>query len=167
MKHAHQMALRTLAEYGSNAVPVDLHAICQRIGLEVEYSDNINMRLNSTDEISGALCYTDHYTAIINNAQHPNRKRFTLAHEMGHFVLNHGEKYDHATTLYRKDGGIITQHNADEIEANAFASELLMPEHSIYELIINQGIEDISVLAKRFLVSEQAMYYRLKRTGWL
>jgi Zn-dependent peptidase ImmA (M78 family) len=49
------------------------------------------------------------------------RLRFTLAHELGHHELGHGAAVDTAATLYGGGG------DAREVQANAFAAELLLP----------------------------------------
>lgn len=157
-----------LNQHWDGSLPINVDDIAGKLGLTVEYSNDINQRLNDDGLISGALVYENNaYHCIINKQQHTNRQRFTLAHEIGHFALNHGEKYDNTTTLYRKDGGIANQNQNDEMQANVFASELLMPESQIYQQVIKNGIEDIGELAKIFQVSEQAMWYRLKSTGWI
>ncbi len=75
-----------------------------------------------TENISGAISY-DKKIILVNDNDSDYRKRFTIAHELGHLAL------------HEEDGDMVDyRNNADavrpkkEIEANAFAAELLMPK---------------------------------------
>lgn len=97
---------------------------------------------------------------------HHNRRRFTIAHELGHHVLQHvtPEFPRHRDNDYSFSG-----NNADwmEVEANQFAAEVLMPDTAIDYMIKREGVTDISDLARAFEVSEQAMYYRMLNLGYI
>ncbi len=111
-------------------------------------------------------------TAFVNSDHHPNRRRFSLAHEIGHFVLHHvptkklDDLYlDKSVALYtRKD-----HHSNDmEREANEFAASLLMPRELLEKYIAKNDLDiedefDVSRLALAFGVSEQALQIRLNR----
>jgi Zn-dependent peptidase ImmA (M78 family) len=102
---------------------------------------------------------------------HPNRQRFSAAHELGHHEL-HAQEIGKAVhvdkgfrVLLRDD---VSSQGIDplEIEANAFASELLMPGEFLMSALDAGGldIEDeagIEALARKFRVSGSAMRYRL------
>lgn len=95
---------------------------------------------------------------------HPERRRFTLAHELGHHLLRHSASFhvDFGDVVggAGEPPGYNWQH---ERAANEFAANLLMPadavrrEHSLDS--------DIEVLAARFAVSRQAMGFRLAALG--
>jgi hypothetical protein len=86
------------------------------------------------------------------------RRRFTIAHEIGHFVL-------HPERVRPERSGSVTWGSQDyEREADAFAAELLMPEHLVRQLVLEEGSEP-KRLAARFDVSVQAMTIRLARLG--
>jgi Zn-dependent peptidase ImmA (M78 family) len=92
----------------------------------------------------------------------PNRQRFTIAHELGHLLLHKDEV--HIDRAFRNS--ISSQAiDANEIEANRFAAELLMPFHLLKnEDISNIDVEDESSLrdlARKFKVSLQAMTLRV------
>ena len=86
------------------------------------------------------------------NRNHPNvRKRFSIAHEMGHILL------DHPSDVFDPSG------IADEVfetEANAFAAEFLVPLASLKAEF--SKCRNYKELAKKFIVSEESMYYRFK-----
>lgn len=164
-----------LKELGLYSVPVDLEALCDKLGVEKQ----TNLRFSShsgeikVDEAGKVKIW-------INSKDAPNRRRFTLAHEIGHLINDIipylrteegvSEFEDDVETL-KRDG---RQHPI-EFRANDFAARLLMPQ----ELIMVEGNKVISRLkdetgkkkipvdlfvnemAKTFKVSEQAMRIRL------
>lgn len=72
------------------------------------------------------------------------RKRFTIAHEIGHFILHPLDMQDrqHAP----RDFSIF--HDAgEEAEANIFAAELLMPEF-LFKPLSRKGVPSLSLLDK-------------------
>jgi Zn-dependent peptidase ImmA (M78 family) len=98
---------------------------------------------------------------------HPNRQRFTIAHELGHYYaghLNHS-----ANELFRDPAKNFTLDNYDplEAEANKIAAELLMPEEKIEFLIQKLQYNSIDALAEALIVSPAAMTYRLKNLGYI
>jgi hypothetical protein len=137
------------------SAPVDITAIAKVLGLAVwEKSDlpsGIAGKLLRDDKHGG----TGNFSIIVR-AQDPfARKRFTVAHEIAHYLLHRNlfvrELIDDA--LYRS--GLST---SVEAEANGLAADLLMPWHLLTPLV-DRPIPD---LASLFGVSQQAMSIRLK-----
>lgn len=113
--------------------------------------------------------------AIIGvNSLHPkSRQRFTIAHELGHLELHEtGEIHiDHRFLARRRDGVSSLAIDQDEIEANNFAAELLMPkfmlENDLAKLQVDYEDEELPRwLADRYKVSLQAMAIRLSNLGF-
>lgn len=105
-----------------------------------------------------------------NENEVPQRQNFTIAHELGHFVLHKDtplfvEKNE--TVLYRNLDS-TTGELLKEKEANSFAASLLMPKMFIEEEIKNipSGVDPIVHLSDIFKVSSQAMNYRLNNLGY-
>jgi len=129
------------------------------------------------DDISGALLPVSEtkWLILVNKNHPPTRQRFSVAHELGHLYL-HQYRVAHADrTLKLRDAQSSQGSVLEEIEANHFAAELLMPrelllaaleghvieyepENSIGVSSFNKLVKD---LAKRFKVSEQALTIRL------
>lgn len=87
---------------------------------------------------------------FINSRQSSDRDRFTLAHELGHFIM-HSIIYDDMTNI--------------EKEANAFAAEFLLPKNEIRDSLRNLSIEKLMHLKRKWKVSMQSLIvraYRLK-----
>lgn len=107
---------------------------------------------NLGDGVDGIQIKNGDEVSIAYNQLRPvHRQRFTVAHEIGHFVLGHT-----STSHERSD-----DNKPEEIEANQFAAELLMPLKML-KRDINNGANVPKQLAKRYFVSEEAMWNRLK-----
>ena len=125
------------------------------------------------DGMSGALIIDGNLKIIVlNKSDSERRKRFTMAHEMGHDLLHRdfsvsispkGQGY----TFFR-DRKSFTGEHGKEIEANHFASCLLMPEDKILQKINSDTFQDssIEVLANQFKVSKIAMAIRISKLGY-
>jgi Zn-dependent peptidase ImmA (M78 family) len=96
-----------------------------------------------------------------NGKANPERRRFTIAHELGHFILHRGRQQSFSCDKESVYSGIDTIR-AIERDADAFASNLLMPGDLLREWISNQQIDlhVLSAIAKRFKVSFEALCIR-------
>lgn len=90
----------------------------------------------------------DHPIIFVNSALPTDRKRLTLAHELGHLTLH---------------SSMVTSEM--EVEASAFAAEFLMPEHVIKCELRNLSLGKIIDLKREWAVSMQAIYERAYRLG--
>ena len=122
------------------------------------------------DDVSGAILIDNGNTQIlVNSKDKRTRRRFTVAHELGHYYL-HREQFqqDEAFIDYR-DGS----KNKRELEADYFAGYLLAPTEKIEEIycvlkkIYSEISDRITWLSERFNVSRNAMYVRLSQEGIL
>lgn len=121
------------------------------------------------EDISGLLFRENGKLFLgVNSGHTVQRQRFTIAHEIGHYILHASEKihYDTKDDLEQVYFRADSISGADEIQANQFAAELLMPKELV-EKCVKSGILIISVLAERFHVSDGAMRYRLINLGYL
>lgn len=155
-------AKQLLTDYEITRPPVPVAALADALGIRVRYSP-------FDGELAGMLARGDDETIIgVNSLHHPNRQRFTIAHELGHFCLLHkGEVHiDRTFRINRRDAASSQAVNPDEIEANRFAAELLMPYDMIVDDLLERDIdveneEQIKELAEIYKVSAQAMTHRL------
>ena len=104
----------------------------------------------------------------VNSNNHLNRKRFTIAHELAHFVL-HKEEIKLHKQIDRM--GAKSLKKTEEEKADRLASEILMPTNSLIRSLSSYGIKKddtitesiIDKLVKKFNVSKVAMIIRLRR----
>lgn len=103
----------------------------------------------------------------INDGHGKERKRFTAAHEIGHFLLHVLDPlHVDAAQLYFRGPKTSEVPDVREIQANAFAAELLMPAVSLLEdlkhgVAMDGSSDLVPKLAKKYEVSEQAMAIRV------
>lgn len=101
---------------------------------EIAYETGIkDIQYKSLDKIEGALVANDEKSEgiiIVNNKSRPQRQRFTLGHELGHFLIHrHGSKMNCSLNdLMTKEGKANDSNQTIEAEANTFSANLLMPE---------------------------------------
>ena len=111
------------------------------------------------EHIAGACCRVDDRAVLwVNGTQPAVRRRFTLAHELGHVRCGH----DHGLPVetFKTLGGRPTDQR--EVQANAFAAQLLMPADGIRDAVTREpSLEDVITIAARFGVSTIAALYRL------
>lgn len=137
--------------------PVDLHKMATALGLQVAAERSM------TDATSGYITRDDGpkgetHRIAINARDGWQRQRFTLAHEIAHFLL-HRDIIDTGI----EDDRMYRSRLSDrfEREANTVAAQLLMPPHMILT-DWRQGIRDVRTLAAKYGVSEPAMAIRLR-----
>ena len=124
-------------------------------------------------ELSGILYERGGYKVIGVNELHPEtRQRFTIAHEVGHLLLHSGKDLflDRKFLVRARNRRSSTAEDLAEVQANAFAAELLMPRAWIRRDAGSRTVDFddqalVQRLAKSYKVSEQAMAFRLANLG--
>ncbi len=153
---------RNLAKDYSLTPPVNVKQLIEKMGIELE--------ITHLESMSGFAYQKNGRRVIgVNDADGALRKRFTMAHELGHMFVHakHDVTFDR-DFVYFRDGNSSTGLNTKEVEANAFAAELLMPADRLTQQIRDEGgidlLEDddkITQLAKEYEVSASAMSVRI------
>lgn len=140
-------------------VPVRVAAIARALGIEVK---SATLKPKISGQIQRSATSQSGYRIRVNRHESPARQRFTIAHEIGHFLLHRAYIGDglEDNILYRS-----TLSDAREAEANRMAAELLMPRKSIIRSLQLHGGRATNVvaqlMAEEFEVSEAAMKVRL------
>lgn len=153
-----------LREKSVRRPPVPIEKLAGAVGLRISYAP-------ADDEVSGALIRTAKETVIgVNSRHHANRRRFTIAHELGHFRLHRGVAVhvDEDFRVNLRDEKSSEGVDWEEVEANRFAAELLMPTSFLLrdvETFKNIDSRAIRLLAARYQVSAHAMEIRLANLG--
>jgi Zn-dependent peptidase ImmA (M78 family) len=160
---AQRAAQRILKSVGYS-IPVDIKKIIE--------SHKISIRSQPMeDNMSSMLVIKDGRAVIgVNQAHSSTRQRFSLAHELGHFLLHSKSTrvFLDASTIFFRDELASEGSDIEEIEANNFAAELLMPASALRQIIRQQSLDAfderaVQRLAAQFEVSVQALTIRLTR----
>lgn len=158
-----RLAEGLLKENGVTKAPVPVERLARAKGCRVVKYD--------IKDISGVLFRSATEVVIgVNSKQPPQRQRFTIAHELGHFLLHEGQEvhYDKDYRLSLRSELSSAGTDVEEVEANFFAASLLMPDHFLKmdprtaEVDIEDG-RAVAILAKVYGVSVQAMTNRVLR----
>lgn len=151
-------------QHGLTSIPTNPVILANRLGIKVH-----NAKF-SDDNLVGMIAKRgSDITLLVNQSDPPYRKRFTIAHELGHHFLHlmkDGEFVDKEANLFRQpreDEEDVPAGQRMEIQANLFAAALLMPGD---EVTAEWGrTQSVSEMARRFNVSEAAMGIRLNQLG--
>jgi Zn-dependent peptidase ImmA (M78 family) len=157
LDHATLTPGQIIAKYQSQS-PVDIVAIATDLGVNVWETKSLPNSISGKifrDPLNGG---PSTFSILVNANHSLPRKRFTIAHEIGHFVLHRkrlesGELIDDA--MYRS--GVTAK---EETEANRFAADVLMP-YSLIRSLIAAGINTPEQLAAKLQVSLPAIRIRM------
>jgi Zn-dependent peptidase ImmA (M78 family) len=144
--------------WGDEGYPIDPIAIARRLGVEVFVAD-------LPDTVSGMLRKEQNEAASIYiDTDDPRvRQRFTCAHEIGHY-LRHTSSDDGAIAFVDYRGATASRgDDSEEIFANEFAAELLMPESRLRQLF-GAGFRELE-FSEYFGVSVESAKWRLVNLG--
>ncbi len=134
-------------------LPVDVIGMAKAMGLKLsktaEWENGLSGMIRREED--------GNYRIIVNANHSLHRQRFTIAHELAHFILHKPLIGDELTddALYRS--GLS---NGIEMEANDLAADILMPRAQVLRFTRNREMTS-SVMAKEFNVSQSAMATRL------
>jgi Zn-dependent peptidase ImmA (M78 family) len=168
VKHIQTIVEQLLEQTNNTKPPIDVRRIIRNL--------NIILREERLEDISGLIFREGNQVIIgVNNEHAETRKRFTVAHELGHYYLHSNNPLfvDKVFAVELRDHLSSEAVSIEEIEANSFAAELLMPKKMLLNDLqkIQSGVMDydndevmdklIQSLAHVYDVSKQAMTIRL------
>lgn len=164
LKKIEEKTAQILSELDINELPIPIKKIADYIGVQIQSYD-------LGENISGVLVIKNDRGIIgVNPNESSVRQRFTIAHELGHYVLH---KNTNESIFVDKDFSVLFRNQDSstgeykrEQEANSFAASILMPKGMLEEQIQKHFIDltdEIALkgLAKKFDVSLIAMTIRL------
>ena len=161
-------AKKLLDDCGIQNIPVPIEKIAKSLGAQLRFAP-------VDEELSGMVFIKDAVPIIgINSLHHPNRQRFTIAHEIAHLRLHpdhitsavHVDK-QFADSVLKRDPASATGTERLEIEANQFAAALLVPKDTLLKMVAESPIDledeqSLETLAKKFKVSKAMLQYRMR-----
>ena len=146
-QNARDSAWRIVIDMKIDALPVSTSAICRKLGIVVKEGDLPGDSDGQSTIINGTPFI------LVRSSCTPERKRFTVAHELGHILAGHVGAFE----LVNREPS--PKDNPIEQAANVFASRLLAPACVLWGCGV-QSAEDIQRLC---CISRQAAEYRMKR----
>ena len=151
---AREKAHNIISMYRINEPPVDIIKVAQSLGF-------IIIPFDFPETISAVIKIEGAKKIIAVNKNHPEvRQRFSISHELGHYLSGH-ENFSHdRETLVDRDKKYLDPNHREEEEADEFAAELLIPEFMLKNDVLVNKL-DAASLAKKYNVSEQTMWIQL------
>ena len=168
IKRIESLATSILSELNITSAPVDIKGIAKHKGITIKPYD-----LGET--VSGMLLIKEGDGIIsYNPSESMVRQRFTIAHELGHFLLHKKTQdvfVDKLFQVHFRNENSATGQDNQELEANAFAAAILMPKDLLQTEIQSHHFDlgdetAMKELAKLFSVSLQAMTFRMVNLGF-
>ena len=154
---AHQLREPYHAAFGGDELPVPVEAIAEDLlGLAVEVRNDL--------PVSGMLLPSERRIVVRSDESEP-RRRFTIAHELGHWICQCLEGDMQPVYCRAAEIGVDAAAKALEREANVFAANLLMPEPVVRAAWAEAGT--VEATASLFDVSPEAMEWRLFNCGFV
>jgi Zn-dependent peptidase ImmA (M78 family) len=134
--------------FGGDGVPVPVASIAEDfLGLAIEERE--------LGDVSGLL-YPAERRIVVNSAETAGRRRFTLAHEIGHWICHCVDGTERPVFCRAEEVTLDPDAKAVEREANVFAAELLMPEESVR----GAWAGEVAPVADELGVSRTALHWR-------
>jgi Zn-dependent peptidase ImmA (M78 family) len=150
------LARRHVARFGNGRAPTNLLAIAAGLGVRCQ-----SRPFEDDPDYTGTLLVADggYALIVVNSLLTPQRRAFTVAHELGHFALLHS-----FSSYWR------------ERAASVYASELLVPSDRLYSQIRQYGQNQhylaglngvsVSVLRTRMQELPATTVHWIERDGW-
>lgn len=151
---AREKAHNILSMYKITESPVDVIKIATFLGFKVipfDFPETMSavIRIEETKKI-----------IAVNKNKSEVRQRFSIAHELGHYLSGHDNFSHESETFIDRDKKYLDPHHREEKEADEFAAELLMPEIMLKKDVLENNLDAVT-LAKKYNVSEPAMWIQL------
>lgn len=151
------LAEEQLRLLGGEQYPVPVIALAEQHHIHVFTSEDF-----LKDE-NGYISMENGNAKIVVNGTHSyGRKRFTIAHEIAHYLLDRDYLLEHGS-IDRDGTAADPSYRSRETRANIFAAELLMPEQPFVDQWL--VLKDIERIADYFGVSKSAAQWRAKNLG--
>lgn len=136
--------------------PINLAKVFDKLSIKYGEDD-----FDGAQSYYGVLIRRNGAHIIVNSNIYESKKRFTAAHELGHFWIK-----DHTESMYRCDAQELEKFRSDvsvEREANEFASEFLLPEDEVRKKLRTKkaSLEMARQLSERYQTSLTAAAFKM------
>lgn len=151
---ARKLARKIVMEADITQPPVSLHKVITYL----QSLHDLEVLPYALGEKTSGVLVVEEESATIGYNQHEGwyRRRFTIAHEIGHFLMGHQHQGDSPE--------VEGKHDPRETEANQFAAELLLPLKYL-KSDLSTGIKDLQELTQRYQVSKSAISVKILEYG--
>ena len=152
------VANKIIYSYWNLKISVDVYQVAENMGFHIVENQN--------EDNNAILNLNNNNESHINNLNEQKlQNRFTIAHQLGHYFLNHKKTKQDDFIFVDDDDVFNGKKNYDyrEVEANMFAARLLIPTDALREIMINVKNATIEDVAQLFQVKESYIAYKFNR----
>lgn len=160
-----QIAQNVLLDFGieePNSVSIE----------DIVYALDVPLQFRKLNGCDGRIIHDGNRSIIVINdqIQYQTRRDFTIAHELGHYLMHRGgliQHVDSMSTMSWFDNTLKNQISIQEYEANTFAAEILLPS-TIFQKEIERkpfSPELVKFISDKYRVSQSSIIYRFVEFG--
>lgn len=150
IKNAQLKATEIWNNFCDKKIPVQLNDIIQKLGIKIKSEDlTIDGLTRMSNDGICCIWYSKNISVV--------RQRFTVAHEIGHIVLEHTSIFGDCDQFSKK---------SQEKEANSFAGELLVPSSDIKKFVKEKS-PTIQNIIDRYRISQDVAFIAIQNNGLL
>lgn len=164
-----------LEENGVKVYPINAFDIAKKMGFDIKYARFKNSSISGAlwdgvDEMSFGD-ETFKRVIFVNGKESPRRQLFTVAHEIGHFILHcNDESNFYERYMTDKKDNVEPNQKKMEDDADYFAASLLLPRNILVQYIRINGLNDnkeiIDKVSSDFFVEKETISKRLYEIGY-
>lgn len=140
--------------------PICVYDLADQLGVEVRFVE--------LPSLEGLYLDLAKPTILISSLRPAGRRRFTCAHELGHYLLGHGTRADEIQDTSARRS---TTYDVDEFAADCFAGFLLMPKTAVATAFAARGLKlssctgtDVYIVAQQFGVGYRTLLHHMSRS---
>ena len=152
-------ARRVLNDFGVTEPPIDPEEIAESMGVNVIF---VSFDHEISKKISGFIDFDDQDDSlariVVNKNMSPKRMNFTIAHELGHFLMHQEYARGNEYQILPRSNHHASDKPKEEKEADLFAAELIAPKQL---LLRYKKIASLPELSSIFVASEEMLKWRI------
>lgn len=134
VREAESLADEVLSIYGfeNKSAPTPIISIAKEFGFQTVKADDIPEDISGNIFVGGATekYYKNDHVIIVDAKEPLAHQRFIIAHELAHYLMDYigNRKYEDGKYTFSKTYPKVNHDSFDEIRADRFAAEILMPK---------------------------------------
>ncbi|SDA73162.1 protein of unknown function [Butyrivibrio sp. INlla18] len=163
-----------LAQNGIDKYPINVFDIAKKLSFAIKYASFQDDAISGIlwDGIEPISVEGEQYQRVIfvKKDEIPQRQMFTVAHEIGHFMLHCNDESNFYERYMTKNSNVSKEQKEMEDKADFFAANLILPEDILHRYILVNKLENIDEIVNKvssdFFVEKETIERRLEEIGY-
>ncbi|EGR3229031.1 ImmA/IrrE family metallo-endopeptidase [Vibrio parahaemolyticus] len=153
--------------YWNWKIPVDIEGISNNLGLSVVFDNELDSELEAKLNIANSKSGFNRYDLHLRPSISDEQKRYMIAHVIAYISMHHHCIHEGDANFFTIEDFSLESTSWSIKRCQQLALEYIIPKEAVDYLILKERITDLSVLANKLGVSENAVYERLTQLKWL